>query len=291
MSFALVLGGGGVVGVAWSIGVLASVSEHLGLDLRDARVTVGTSAGSVVGALIAAGRSLEDQIEVERTTRAAFGSDTDDWGSSFDPQLLVEIFQLWTSGPMSVETARRIGERAVRASKKTDADWVDLLARRLGSIDWPGSDLRIAATNCETGERRIFTASDGVDLARAVSCSSSVPGICPPVYVDGVPYMDGGVWSLTNADVILDAGVTDALLLGPQAGAGFLAGPARASMEHECRLLEEHGIKAHALIPGSEFEAFGANLMDPALRAPAVGLGLTEGVEWAKRLLEDGFEL
>lgn len=290
MSYALILGGGGVVGVAWTIGVLSSVSDALGIDLRGARVTVGTSAGSVVGALVAAGRSLDGEVEAERTTQTAFGSDSDDWGSSFDPQLLVEIFQLWTSGPMTVDVARQIGERAVRASRKQGEDWVELLARRLRSVEWKAGDLRISATSCETGERRIFTAADGVDLVRAVSCSSSVPGLCPPVDVDGVPYMDGGVWSLTNADVVFGTGVTDALLLGPQAGAGFLAGPARASIEHECRLLEEHGIRARALIPGPEFEAFGANLMDPALRAPAVGLGLTEGTEWAKRLVDEGFE-
>lgn len=56
---ALVLGGGGITGIAWEIGILAGVARA-GVDLTDAEVVVGTSAGSVVGAQVTNGVSLED---------------------------------------------------------------------------------------------------------------------------------------------------------------------------------------------------------------------------------------
>src|ERR1700751_409212 len=116
MSFGLVLGGGGTVGVSWSIGVLHALSDSLGIDLADARVKVGTSAGSVVAAMMRPRIGLGSQVEYERTAGA--GRD-DGWTTSFDIGLLAEIFGLWTpTTKMTPEIARQIGERALRASRK-----------------------------------------------------------------------------------------------------------------------------------------------------------------------------
>src|SRR6266568_5503960 len=105
MSYALVLGGGGTVGVSWTLGVLSALSDATGIDLKEARVLIGTSAGSLVGALLLSGRSLADQVEIERNARAT--SADSDWATSFDIQLVAEIFQLWTSaGTITAEIAR-----------------------------------------------------------------------------------------------------------------------------------------------------------------------------------------
>ncbi|HLW17635.1 MAG TPA: hypothetical protein VKV69_09800, partial [Actinomycetota bacterium] len=81
MSFALVLGGGGTVGVSWSIGVVHALSDSLGIDPADAHVKIGTSAGSVVAAMIRPRVGLGRQVDYERTA----GSGRDDgWGTSFD---------------------------------------------------------------------------------------------------------------------------------------------------------------------------------------------------------------
>jgi NTE family protein len=288
MSFALVLGGGGTVGVSWSIGVLASLTEVLGIDPAGARVTVGTSAGSVVAALVRDGNGLEEQVEHERT---AVSSGDGSWATSFDISLVAEIFQLWTSAPeMNADIARAIGECALRASRKTGEEWVAVLDQRLTGCSWPSTDIRLATVDCATGERRVWTAADGADLVRVVSASSAVPGIIPPVSIDGVPYMDGGVWSLMNSDLIIGMDVTDVLLVAPQAGGGLLAPGARATLEREQARLDGAGFRTHAIVPGPAYESIGANAMDAALRAPAVELGLIDGVEWAKRLAEEGFE-
>ena len=71
---ALVLGGGGITGIAWEIGVLAGLAEA-GADLTGADLVVGTSAGSVVGAQVTAGADLEAlharQLEPPTGERAA----------------------------------------------------------------------------------------------------------------------------------------------------------------------------------------------------------------------------
>lgn len=288
MSYALVLGGGGTVGVSWSIGVLASLSDALGFDPAGARITIGTSAGSVVAGLLGRDGSLQEHVEHERK---AVPSGDESWATSFDISLLAEIFQLWTSAPvMTPDTARAIGERALGASRKTDDEWVGVLKEFVGDGPWPAGDVRMTTVNCSTGERRVWTAADGVELVRAVSASSAVPGLIPPITIDGVPYMDGGVWSLMNSDLVLGTDVTDVLLLAPQAGAGILAPGARATLEREVALLEEKGFRAHTLIPGPGYETVGMNAMDAALRAPAVELGLIDGVDWAKRLKAEGFD-
>jgi len=287
MSYALVLGGGGTVGVSWSIGVLASVSEALGIDLAGARATIGTSAGSVVAAFLGDGNGLKEQVERERLAGSAGDGS---WATSFDIPLVAQIFQLWTSAPvMTADVARAIGERALRASSKTDEDWVGVLSDHLGGRTWPHMDIRLATVNCATGERRMWTAADGADLVRVVSASSAVPGIIPPIRIDGVPYMDGGVWSLMNSDLIIGMDLTDVLLVAPQAGGGLLAPGARATLEREKVLLDGAGFRTHAIVPGPAYEPIGANAMDAALRAPAVELGLADGMEWAKRLSEEGF--
>jgi NTE family protein len=288
MSFALVLGGGGTVGVSWSIGVLASVADELGIDPAGARVTIGTSAGSVVAALLGDASGLKEHVEHERS---AGPSRDGSWATSFDVSLVAEIFQLWTSTPeMNADVARAIGERALRASSKTGEDWVAVLSQRLSGCTWPAMDIRLATVNCETGERRMWTAADGAKLVRVVSASSAVPGIIPPVPMDGVPYMDGGVWSLMNSDLIVGTDVTDVLLVAPQAGGGVLAPGARATLELEQTLLDREGFRTHVILPSPPYESIGANAMDAAMRAPAVELGLVDGVAWAKRLTDEGFD-
>jgi NTE family protein len=282
-AFALVLGGGGTVGVSWSIGALAAASDALGFDFADAAITIGTSAGSVVAPQLVAGRSLEEMVATERgpvpETR-----DGEGWATSFDPQTVAEVFPRWLqTTEMDEETARWIGERALRASSRTGDDWVRVISTPV-NVSWPDKDLRLIATDCISGSRAVFTRGSNVEVARAAAASSAVPSIIPPVEIDGTPYMDGGVWSMTNADLLIGSGVERAFILGPQAGGGFLAPAANTVLARETGMLERAGIAVHALIPGEEFAALGINQMDPALRATGVEIGLREGAIWAKEL-------
>jgi NTE family protein len=190
---------------------------------------------------------------------------------------------------MTTEVARQIGERALRASQKTAEDWVELLRGRLGNIEWPAGDVRMTTVDCATGERRVWKAGDGVDVVRVVSASSAVPGLIPPIDIGTGNYMDGGVWSLLNSDLIKGTGVEHVLMLAPQAGTGVLAPGALAHLDREAEMLKGDGFRVHALVPGSGYEVIGANAMDPGMRGPAVELGLREGADWAKLLVEEGF--
>jgi NTE family protein len=288
MSYALVLGGGGTTGVSWSIGVLSAVSDALGSDPARAHVKIGTSAGSLVAAMLHFGKGLEDQVQYERT---AASSGDGSWATSFDFALLAEIFQLWSSSSvMTADVAREIGARALRASRKSSDDWIGVLRERLGDIEWPAGDVRMTTVDCTTGERRVWKAGDGVDVVRVVSASSAVPGLIPPIDLGLGTYMDGGVWSLLNSDLINGTGVEHVLMLAPQAGAGVLAPGAIAGLERESAALRGDGFLVHSLVPGEGYETIGLNAMDAEMRAPAVELGLREGADWAKRLAQEGFE-
>ena len=148
----------------------------------------------------------------------------------------------------------------------------------------------MTTVDCSSGERRVWHAGDGADVVRVVSASSAVPGLIPPIDIGGSSYMDGGVSSLLNADLVKGIGVTDVLMLAPQAGAGVLAPGAIEDLNRETAELAGDGFRVHALVPGEGYETIGLNAMDAALRAPAVELGLREGADWAKRLAEEGFE-
>jgi NTE family protein len=288
MSYALVLSGGGTVGVSWSVGVLSGLADSLGFDPARAHVKIGTSAGSVVAAMLHLGKGLGDQVEYERH---AGPSRDESWATSFDIQMVAEIFRLWSSvHVMTPEVARQIGERALRASKKTADEWVGVMRERLGDASWPAGDMRMVSVDCSSGARKVWKVGDGADLLRVVAASSAVPGLIPPVDIGGSSYMDGGVWSLLNADLVKGIDVTDVLILAPQAGAGILAPGALADLERESEDLEGDGFRVHALVPGEGYETIGLNAMDAAFRAPAVELGLREGADWAKQLVQDGFE-
>ena len=288
MSYGLVLGGGGTVGVSWSIGVLSALADTLGFDPARAHVKIGTSAGSVVAAMLRPAAGLDRQVEFERT---AGPSRDASWATSFDIPLLAEIFQLWTSASvMKADVAKQIGERALRASRKTSEEWVAVLRERLGEIDWPPGDVRMTTVDCSTGERRVWHAGDGVDVVRVVSASSAVPGLIPPIEIGGSAFMDGGVWSLLNSDLVKKVEVSDVLMLAPQAGGGILGPGARAHLDREAEDLKGEGFRVHALVPGKAYEPMGNNAMDASFRAPAVELGLQEGRAWAKQLAGEGFD-
>src|SRR5580704_14584076 len=62
----LVLGGGGVLGAAWMIGALSALSDARGWDPRQADVIVGTSAGSVLAAMIGSGIGGDSLLNHQR---------------------------------------------------------------------------------------------------------------------------------------------------------------------------------------------------------------------------------
>jgi NTE family protein len=195
---ALVLAGGGLVGIGWEVGVL--------LGLRDAGVAasgwdriVGTSAGSVVGAALGSTDGLE---RLAATDWVAYGEELAQYMAGLDRDAVARIDALWFGDPDGPDrtTCAEIG-RLARAAVTGPADRFEgAMAAILPDDAWPVG-LRITAIDAEDGSLRLLDAASGVPLAKAVAASCSVPGVFPPVAIDGRLYVDGGVRSGSGLDL------------------------------------------------------------------------------------------
>ncbi len=260
MGKALVLGGGGVAGIAWETGLLLGLRDH-GLDLTDAELLVGTSAGSVVAAQVATGQPLGELYA------AQLAQGTAERTVEFDVEAMIARFvELLADRPHPEELRRRIGAWALEADTVPEADRRRVIEARLPVHEWPERDLRVTAVDAGTGAFVVFDRASGVDLVDAVAASCAVPGVWPPVTIGDRRYVDGGVRSTINAD--LAEGHERVVVLTP-----FTAGLAGDS-EHECESLRTAGA-AVAVVAADERSAaaFGANPLDPSTRRPSAEAG------------------
>ena len=266
MGSALVLGGGGVTGIAWTTGLLLGLAEG-GVDLTDAELLVGTSAGAAVGAQVATGRSLQELYDLQ------CADDHREIAAELDLELLLPIFgEMRTSGggPLDAAGRARIGAMALEASSVPEADRRAVIEARLRTDAWPDRRLVVTAVDAATGALVRFDGSDGTGLIDAVAASCAVPGIWPPVTIGGRRYIDGGVRSVANAD--LAAGSDPAILLAPLAGVGGLGLDAELASLGDGRTLL---VQADAAAQ----EAMGLNPLDPSRRRPAAEAGRRQSAD------------
>ena len=260
---ALVLGGGGLTGIAWEWGIIAGLAQG-GVDLTDADLVIGTSAGSVVGAQLATGADPD-----ERFARQLAGPGSE-IAARTGPSTMARL--AWAVlRTRSAEQARRNIGRVARATRTMPASARrEVIAARLPVHTWPDRPLVIAAVDADSGQRVAFDRAAGVDLVDAVAASCAVPGVWPPVPIDGRLYIDGGVCSAANAD--LAAGAGRVVILAPIVrGFGPITGVATQATE-----LRRHA-KVVVVHPDSAaVKAIGRNLLDPARRAPAAHAGLAQ---------------
>ena len=266
--------------MAWEVGVLAGLADA-GADPTGADVIVGSSAGSVVGTHVRQGRSIEALVASQREPRGEGGEAR---AQPTDLAPLIEIFgTLRQAKKRTPEVLQEVGRKAIAADTPPEAEWIRRCEGLVGDGEWPDGDLRITAVDCATGLRRVWTAADGVALARAIASSCAIPGVFPPVTLDGSRYTDGGLWSSSNLDVVLDADVGAAVFVGP-----LRAGDPSAarSLEREIELLVSKGRRVEAIVPGETFasEIGPRNLMNPDFRNRGVDLGLEDGAAAAARV-------
>ena len=270
---ALVLGGGGITGIAWEIGLVAGLAD-LGVDLAGAGLVVGTSAGSVVGARLATGEDLgemyarqlepatgETAFRLNRATLAQFG-----WA-------------MLRSRGRDVEFRRRIGALALAAEKAgltpSEQERLDVFRAILGGKEWPERALTITAVDAETGEFTPFDKKSGVPLLSAVAASCAVPGVYPPVTIDGRRYVDGGMRSAANAD--LAQGYDRVVVLAPiPRGVGPMA-----SVDAQVSGM----VSRVAVVSPDQASrtAIGRNVLDPAARAPSAKAGRAQAASVIER--------
>jgi NTE family protein len=270
MSRALVLGGGGVAGIGWEAGLVTGLRKA-GVDLGQADLIVGTSAGSVVGAMIAQGADLEETIAhtAGRESNTPLEVDMD--------QVMQAFMLMYDTSLEPVDARIRIGELALQVTG--NADRLEEIADRLPSHDWPDKRLLVTAVDTADGSLKIWERD--VPLVRAVASSCCVPCVFPPVEINGRRYMDGGVRSISNAD--LAAGADSVVIIEPLAHM-----TPRAVLEKE--LAELGDARVAAIGPDqASIDLFGVNVLDTGLWLPAFAAGVAQaafvvdeiGVVWA----------
>jgi NTE family protein len=263
---ALVLGGGGIFGIAWELGVLTGLAKA-GLDVvADADVLVGTSAGSTVAAQVTSDATLAELYE--RQLAPPDGELT----APFDAEQMQAVFlDAIRSGSTGQERRALIGKLALSTDTVPEAARIDVIQQRLPRHSWPERDVRVVAVDAETGEPAVFDRTSGVGLVDAVAASCAVPGIWPPVSIDGRRFVDGGIRSTTNADLVADADIV--LILAPMPDMASVLDPDIGTA------VERVTARPGTLLIGPDeasSAAAGANPLDPASRAPSARAGLAQ---------------
>ncbi len=267
---ALVLAGGGLVGIAWETGILRGIADEspdTARALLDSDVLLGTSAGSTVAAQLGSGEGLDTLFD----RQVAAASAEIDPGVSVDD--ITEIFVTAMAEPnvTTAEKLRRVGAVALSTASVAESVRREVIAHRLPSHDWPDRVLRITAIDTATGELVVFERASGVGLVDAVAASCAVPGAWPPVTIGRRRYMDGGVGSIVNLALADDCDVAVVLVPAGEATPSPFGGGAAAEV---------------AAFPGSAFgvfaddaslAAFGPNPLDPACRVPSARAGREQG--------------
>ena len=289
MTRALVLGGGGPVGIAWEAGLLAGLAES-GVDLAAADFIVGTSAGSFVGSQVAGGRAakaIAEAILAEANRPRPAPSGGGERPAAPNLALLFQKMQEAASGEREPAAVRReIGAFALEAKTIDEATFIASFGRSLseGGSGWPPS-FACTAVDAETGEFVVWKADSGVGLAQGVASSCSVPGVYPPITINGRRYIDGGMRSGTNADMA--KGHETVVLVALRTGGldPVAAERQKKALDAEIKVLTDAGAKVELITPDADSQAaFGVNLMDPRARPAAAKAGLAQGRAMAAAL-------
>jgi NTE family protein len=287
----LVLGAGGVAGGAFHAGVLAALEEATGWDPRRAAVIVGTSAGSIAGAALRAGLSSADMLaRAEDRQPSLEGARL--MGRVGAPQPLSPLrpnrearlpAQLLTTlaraaaRPFSARPLALLAGLLPEGSVSTDIISDSISALYNGA--WPSEPLWICAVRQSDGRRVVFGRGDHPpSLPEAVAASCAIPSFFHPVMIDGHAYIDGGVHSPTNADVLrsvepkLDLVLVSSPMSVTGRGVRLSADqPARrwsaALLDVEARRLRRAGVPVVAFQPtADDATVMGVNAMDPTRR-------------------------
>ncbi|MCW2726480.1 MAG: Patatin [Frankiales bacterium] len=288
----LVLGAGGVLGAAWTIGALAAVREEYDWDPREAEVLIGTSAGSVLASALGCGIGVETLLNHQQGVVAPgdprIEYDTDKGTGGALPPL----------PRLGIGTARGVLNSALHPRKVTPMGALAaVLPQGRGSMapvgqlvdgvlpdgGWaPHPQLWVVAMDYDNGRRVAFgrEASPPAELRDAVMASCSIPGWYAPVRIGERRYVDGGTCSPTSLDLVAGLGLDEVVVLSPMTSLTFdrpTSVGARIERRFrrlvtrrllgEMRKVAATGTKVTMLGPGAEdLAVIGANLMDPRRR-------------------------
>jgi NTE family protein len=292
----LVLGVGGILGEAWMSGWLAGASEATGIDFRDAGQFIGTSAGSIVAAELAAGRRPRGPGPLGRG--AAAGEPAGPPGAFRSALRSANGLSLGLLSPFAATAlaasapASALARAALlRAIPEGSIELDDLRARVAASGVRFDGRLLVVALDRSSGRRTAFGSpgAPAASVADAVAASCAIPGVMRPVRIGGRAYVDGGVWSPTNLDLAGAAGRGARVLCLVPTGSvgGSLAAPLRTLMTGwrattalEATTVRRRGASVEIVAPDAAASAaIGTGFMDPQRRAQVLAEGFRQGSE------------
>jgi NTE family protein len=279
----LVLAAGGVVGEAWMTGLLSGIEDAAGLDLRRVEAFVGTSAGSIIAARLAAGESLR------RPPRG--GSHDVPAAADAHSGGLVRTAARWgwavtaPVAPLATALAAPGGALLRSALLARAPDSGRTLARLRSEIDGSGARfdgrLRVCCVDKRSGRRVAFGAPGAppASVGEAVAASCAIPWVFAPVRIGEREYVDGGVWSVTNLDVAPARRETQVLCLDPTAALrSNLRYALRVAVAVELQILRGRGARVHHVAPDDAAAcAMGSDFMAAGQAAAALAAGYAQG--------------
>ena len=275
---ALVLGGGGLAGIGWEMGVLAGLAEA-GVDLREADLIIGTSAGANVAAQVCSGLPWEDLLA--RQSDPALLAKELTVQPDFQ-KMIADLTRIVKEGGSSRKILQGIGALAMATPTVSEEVRRKVIAARLPVHEWPACRLEITAVDIPSGTRAVFGCESDADLIDAVAASSAVPCIWPPVTIGSSRYIDGGCYSFANAD--LAVGFDKVLVLQPDVPPF----PLVQTLDEQVELLRREGSVVEVITPNDAMKAAlaasGGNPLDPATRAIGAAVGREQGGQEAQRI-------
>jgi NTE family protein len=291
----LVLGGGGILGEAWMTSLLAGLAEASGFDPRGCEAFVGTSAGSIVAAALAAGVDPVTRLGrlPEQPADDTSPNGDEPAASGFPLSLAalgrgaaapVAALGLRSAAPVGA-LMRRAALRVAPAGTRPLGNFGDELER--AGARWDGR-LRVSSVDLDSGKRVMFGApgAPAAPVGRAVEASCAIPGVFRPVRIGDRDYVDGGAWSPTNIDAAPAGKESVVLCLNPTGSlrstrpglAGGLALVSRSIAGMEALALERRGARVTTVAPdAAALDAIGGNLMNPGPRKRVQAAGLAQG--------------
>jgi NTE family protein len=285
----IAFGGGGEWFVAWTLSFLAAAKRH-GVDLGGADITIGTSAGSIVGAFLTNDRLWRGTTQMDilashpallrRMVRTSTGQASQ--------QRAADLMAVAKSTDR--EAVIEIGRAAMASRNAPVDDYERSLRLMLGHGGWPSPAHHVTAVDCYTGERVVIDHESDIPIAAACAASSSLPGINGPVWIGDRYCMDGGIGtSSTHSDLL--AGIQRAVifsmmsLTSAQAAArtgsfGFAERLHPGAAQREADELTSSGTRTLLVAANPDPEI---DFMDPAQLAGAIG----DGRARATSMIED----
>ncbi len=286
----LALGGGGIAGYAFHAGVLGALQEKTGWDPRTAEVIIGTSAGSGIAGLLRGGVSVSEMVgrmlsistnpgDMARLRRASgrgVSLQGGLWFGPSSPKLIArELLRLHRIRPANMLVG-------ALPNGRIDNDVLGDQTAKLHS-SWPEQTTWIPAVSLDSGDLTVFgrdATRENVEFADAVAASCAIPGFYRPVRINGERFVDGGVRSMVNVDLLADLDLDLVVVLSPMSlgelsakspFASMLRGYPMFQLAKELDVLEAAGTPHLTFEPDrSTARAMGVNPMDPTCVVPSL---------------------